>query len=101
MLASSALNIFRVSSADTHITSITTKYDEAMTILGPLADEPVEPMTKEQFERVRKRLRESWDGTVTLDKRTVETLINEVLWLKRRLHRVEHALEPIVDALRQ
>lgn len=72
-----------------------------MTVLGPLHDEPPEPMTKEDFERVRTRLRDSWNGSVTLGKRQVEQLINEVLWLKRRLHRVEHAIQPLVEDLRR
>jgi hypothetical protein len=59
-----------------------------MTVLGPLKDEPPEPMTKDELERVRKRLRESWNGSVTLEKKTVEQLLNEITWLKRRLHRV-------------
>jgi hypothetical protein len=36
-----------------------------VTILGSLAGEPPEPMTKEQFEIARKRIRESWNGSVT------------------------------------
>lgn len=70
-----------------------------MTVLGPLRDESPEPMTKEEFQRVRRRLRESWNGSVTLEKRTVEQLIGEIIWLKRRLHRVESAIEPLVIAI--
>jgi hypothetical protein len=40
-----------------------------MNILGPLAGEPPEPMTKEQFDAARKRIRESWNGSVTFSKR--------------------------------
>jgi hypothetical protein len=71
-----------------------------MTVLGPLRDEPPEPLTKEAFELVRKRLRESWNGSVTLEKKTVEQLLEEILWLKKRLHRVESAIQPLVDDLR-
>jgi hypothetical protein len=34
-----------------------------------------------------------------MDKRDLERLIDEVIWLKRRLQRVEHAIEPIVEAI--
>jgi hypothetical protein len=71
-----------------------------MTILGPLASEPPEPMTKEQFEQARKRLRATLNGVTTIDKRDLERLIDEVIWLKRRLHRVEEAIEPLVNELR-
>lgn len=72
-----------------------------MTVLGPLRDESLEPMTKEEFQRVRRCLRESWNGSVTLEKKTVEQLISEIIWLKRRLHRVETAIEPLVSAISQ
>jgi len=72
-----------------------------MSILGPLAGEPPEPLTKEQFEAARKRLRATLNGVVTMDKRDLERLINEVIWLKRRLHRVEQAIEPLVAGLRR
>jgi vacuolar-type H+-ATPase subunit D/Vma8 len=71
-----------------------------MTVLGPLAGEPPEPMTKEAFDAVRKRLRESWNGSVTLERKQVEALIQEVIWLKRRLHRVESAIEPLVRGIK-
>src|SRR5438128_9320845 len=61
----------------------------AVTILGPLAGEPPEPMTKEQFEAARKRLRATLNRIVSIDKPELERLIAEVIWLKRRLHRVE------------
>jgi hypothetical protein len=70
-----------------------------MSILGPIAGEPPEPMTKEQFDAARKRIRESWNGSVTFPKRDAEQLVAEIAWLKRRLQRVEHAIEPLVDAL--
>lgn len=38
-------------------------------MLGPLAREPPEPMTKEQFDAARKRIRDSWNGSVTFPKR--------------------------------
>ena len=72
-----------------------------MSILGPLAGEPPEPMTKEQFDAARKRIREAWNGTVALPKKDAERLVAEIVWLKRRLHRVEHAIEPIVENLRR
>jgi len=72
-----------------------------VTILGPLAGEAPEPMTKEQFEAARKRLRATLNGVATIDKRDLERLINEVIWLKRRLHRVEEAIAPLVAELRR
>jgi len=71
-----------------------------MTVLGPLRDEPPEPMTKEAFDAIRKRIRTSWNGSVTLEKKQVEALIQEISWLKKRLHRVESAIQPLVDELR-
>jgi vacuolar-type H+-ATPase subunit D/Vma8 len=73
----------------------------AMTVLGPLAGEPPEPLTKEAFDAVRTRIRTSWNGSVTLEKKTVEALIQEIIWLKRRLHRVENAIQPLVEELRK
>jgi len=72
-----------------------------MTVLGPLAGELPEPMAKEAFELVRKRLRESWNGSITLEKKQVEAVIQEIIWLKCRLHRVEEAIEPLVEDLRR
>jgi hypothetical protein len=72
-----------------------------MTVLGALRGEPPEPMTKEAFQLARKRLRESWNGSVTLEKKQVETLIQEIIWLKRRLQRVKEAIEALVEALRK
>ena len=70
-----------------------------MTVLGPLTNEPPEPMTRDQFEAARKRLRNTLDGVVTMDKRDLELLIAELIWLKRRLRRVEEAIEPLVNGL--
>jgi hypothetical protein len=70
-----------------------------MSLLGPLAGEPPEPMTKEQFDAARKRIRESWNGNVTFSKRDAEQLLAEIAWLKRRLRRVEHAIEPLFRSL--
>jgi hypothetical protein len=77
------------------------RYAFRVTILGPLAGEPPEPMTKEQFEGARKRVRATLNGVATIDKRDLERLINEVIWLKRRLHRVEEAIAPLVAELRR
>jgi hypothetical protein len=70
-----------------------------MSLLGPLAGEPPEPMTKEQFDAARKRIRDSWNGSVTLPKRELQQLVAEISWLKRRLQRVEYAIEPLVENL--
>jgi len=72
-----------------------------VTILGPLADEPPEPMTRDQFDAVRKRLKATLDGVVTMDKRELERVVGEVIWLKKRLRRVEQATEPLVWDLRR
>jgi hypothetical protein len=71
-----------------------------VTILGRLAGEPPEPMTRKQFDYVRRRLRATLNRVVTMDKRDLERLIAEVIWLKKRLHRVEDAIEPLVENLR-
>jgi hypothetical protein len=44
----------------------------------------------------RKRLNDSWNGSVTLAKNDAQRLLDEILWLKRRLQRVEHAIEPLL-----
>jgi hypothetical protein len=72
-----------------------------VTLLGPLADEPPEPMTRDDFIAVQKRLRTCWNGCVSLSKTDVQRLLDEIRWLKRRLQRVEHALEPLVEDLRR
>ena len=73
-----------------------------MTLLGPLADEAPEPMTRDDFVRIQRRLRDSgWSGSVTIENRDVQSLLDEIRWLKRRLHRVETAIAPIVEDLRR
>ena len=70
--------------------------------LGPFADEPPEPMTRDDFAAVQKRLRDSgWSGNVTLENRDVPRLLDEIRWLKRRLRRVEFAIAPLVKHLRR
>ena len=59
------------------------------------------PMTREPFDAARKRLKASLDQIVTIDKREFQRLIDEVIWLKRRLHRVEDAIEPRVQEIRR
>jgi hypothetical protein len=71
-----------------------------MSPLGPLLDEPPEPMTREQFLAIRKRLKDSWNGSVTLAKNDAQRLLDEIVWLKRRLQRVEYVIEPLVESLR-
>lgn len=70
-----------------------------MSPIGPLADEQPEPMGREDFVAIQKRLRDSWIGHVTLEKRDVERLLDEIRWLKRRLQRVEEVIEPLVEDL--
>jgi hypothetical protein len=53
-------------------------------------------MTREQFLAIRTRLRGSWNGSVTLAKNDAQRLLDEIVWLKRRLQRVEYAIEPMV-----
>jgi len=69
--------------------------------LGQLAGEPPEPMTRKDFIAMQDRLRASWSGHVTLDKRDVEKMLNEIRWLRRRLQRVEEAIEPVASDLRR
>jgi hypothetical protein len=64
-----------------------------VTILGPLAGEPPEPMTREQFDAARKRIRESWNGSVTLPKADSERLVAEI--------RFDFALPPSLRAPRR
>jgi hypothetical protein len=68
--------------------------------LGNLKDEQPEPMTRDDFIAVQKRLRASWESSVTLDKREVKRLLDEIRWLKKRLRRVEYVLEPMVEMIR-
>jgi hypothetical protein len=67
--------------------------------LGPLADEPPEPMTRSDYERVKTRVHASWNGDLVIDKADVEMLLAEIRWLKRRLRRVEHVIQPLAEAL--
>jgi hypothetical protein len=68
--------------------------------LGPLVDEDPEPMTRDHFIAAQKRLRESWSGVATFDNRDVRRMLDEIRWLKKRLQRVEHAVAPLVSAIR-
>lgn len=70
-----------------------------MSPLGPFADEPPEPMTREHWTAVTKRVRAAWNGLITLERSDAEALIEEIKWLKRRLRRVEEAVEPLVEDL--
>lgn len=73
-----------------------------VTLLGPFADEPPEPMTRDDFMRIQKRLRDSgWSGSVTIENRDVQRMLHEIRWLKQRLHRVEFAVQPLVDELKR
>ncbi len=54
-------------------------------------------MTRDQFEAARKRLKATLNGVVTRDKRDLDRLIAEVIWLKKRLRRAEDAVEPLVS----
>jgi hypothetical protein len=72
-----------------------------MLVLGPLAGEGPEPMTRELFVSLQKRIRTSWDGTVTIAKRDLAIALDEIRWLRRRLQRVENAVEPIVEDIRR
>jgi len=57
-------------------------------------------MTRDDFVAMQRRLRDAWVGHVTLDKRDVERMLDEIRWLKRRLQRVEEVIEPMVEELR-
>jgi hypothetical protein len=69
--------------------------------LGDLPGDPPEPMTRNLYVAVQQRIRRSWDGTVTIAKRDAETLLAEIAWLRRRLQRVEHVVEPIAEDIRR
>jgi hypothetical protein len=49
---------------------------------------------------VRKRIHVSWNGDVLIPKETAQALVDEILWLKRRLRRVEYVFEPMVELIR-
>jgi hypothetical protein len=68
--------------------------------LGRLKDEKPEPMTREQFEVARKRIHASWNGDVFIQRETAQALVDEILWLKKRLRRAEYVLEPMVEIVR-
>lgn len=70
-----------------------------MTILGPLANESPEPLSDLELMRLESKLRTEWSGIVTLEKREMEALVAEVKWLRERLRRVEHAIEPLARAV--
>lgn len=74
---------------------------EIMTVLAPLVHQPPEPLSKLALDRIRTRIRANGNGSITIDKNDVDHLINEILWLKRRPHRVETAIAPLVDDLRK
>ena len=76
------------------------RYPSHVPTLGPLSDEPPEPMKKEHFVAVQRRLRDSWTGDVRLDKTDVQRMLDEIQWLKRRLLRVEEAIQPMLEDLR-
>lgn len=70
-----------------------------MTILGRLAGETDEPITDEAFARVEKRLRDSWEPVVTVEKRELEQLLEQIRWQRERLRRIEDVLEPLMDTV--
>jgi hypothetical protein len=57
-------------------------------------------MSRDHFVAIQKALRASWSGHLTIEKRDVERLLDEIRWLKRRLRRVEEAIAPLVEDLR-
>ena len=67
--------------------------------LGRLAAEAPEPMTRDDYQRVKTRVHASWNGDLVLPKKDVELLLAEIRWLKRRLRRVENVIEPLAEAL--
>jgi hypothetical protein len=77
----------------------TVERSRSVTILVPFTDEPPEPMTR--VDAARRRLKASLDQIVTIDKREFQRLIDEMIWLKKRLHRVEDAVAPLVENLRR
>jgi hypothetical protein len=56
-------------------------------------------MTREDFVAVLKHARGSLDAFVTLEKKDVQRMLDEIRWLKRRLRQVEYVLEPLVEEL--
>ena len=64
-----------------------------------VGEEP-EPMTREHFIDVQKRIHAAWNGGVVIERADVQRMLDEIRWLKRRLRRVEHAIEPLAESMR-
>lgn len=70
------------------------------TVLGPLAGESIEPLCEAEWCEIQERLRGSSMSSVYMPRADVEKLVEEVKWLKRRAHRVETAILPLVECVR-
>ncbi len=70
------------------------------TVIGPLAGESPEPLSEAEWRDIQERLRASAMSSVYVPRSDVEKLVAEVKWLKRRAHRVETAIFPLVESLR-
>lgn len=70
------------------------------TILGPLAGETPEPLAEADWREIQERLRASAMSSVYVPRSDVAKLVAEVKWLKRRAHRVESAILPLVESVR-
>ena len=69
--------------------------------IGRLSGEKPEPLGRDDFERIRTTLRQSAMSSIYVPRSDVDLLVREIAWLKRRMRRLEHAVEPVVEALRQ
>jgi hypothetical protein len=69
-------------------------------VLGTLAGEAAEPLSEAEWCQIQERLRASAMSSVYVPRSDVAKLVEEVTWLKRRAHRVESAILPLVESLR-
>ena len=70
------------------------------TVLGALAGESAEPLSEAEWCQIQERLRASAMSSIYVPRSDVAKLVEEVKWLKRRAHRVESAILPLVESVR-
>jgi hypothetical protein len=68
--------------------------------IGRLVDEDPEPMNRDHFIAIQKRLHAAFNGGVLIDRADALRMLDEIRWLKRRLRRLEHAVEPLIESVR-
>jgi hypothetical protein len=56
-------------------------------------------MKREDCERVQKATHATFRGDILVDRTDALLLLSEIRWLRCRLQRVEHTVEPLADAI--